>query len=390
MVDKDKNKFKKVDKTETPKIVQGGDVLKIREQLNLRFNSQIAPEVKNKEIFIIPTGILSMDLAIGNGGLVTGRVMDIFGWEGTGKTLMCMTIGGYIQRCDKRDSGGNVVKRTVAFLDAEGTFSKKFASSAGMDPDSLILVQSTPEKILSGEDYFDIMAMLIGQGVDYIIVDSCPALTPMQVMMNDMGQGQKATLSQLMSQGLNKITPLVNASGQTLVHFINQKRQRPMSGFKQDPETETGGNALKFYSSYRFKIVRTEDIIKQVLGVDGQLRNKKVGVRSCVSIIKNKTAPEPPVVTGTTYHFEFDVYFEPFKDGNGIEYHRGVDIVKDYFDTGVRSGVIKQAGAWFSFGNIKAQGEIDFIKKVREKPEIMADIRTEVFAKMGTVSSSIQ
>jgi len=375
---------KKKDKDKSiPTISQSGDIQDIRGIINDRFKASVAQEVKDRSTVIIPTGILSMDLAVGNGGLIAGRVMDIYGWEGTGKTLMCLTIGGYIQQCTKQDKNGKTVNRLVAFLDAEGTFDKKFASSAGLNTDNVILVQSNDKKILSGEDYFDVICLLLGQGVDYIIIDSCPALTPTQVMINDTGQGQKATQAQLMSGGLQKITPLVNSNGQTLVHFINQKRGRPMSQQWQSPETETGGNALKFFSSYRFEVIHADDIIKQVLGADGVYRQKKVGVTSRVRIIKNKTCPIPSYLSGASYHFEFDVYFEPFKDENGIEYHRGVDVVKDYCSVGVRCGVIKQTSSWFSFGSIKANGEIALIQKIRENPSVMGEIRGEVFDKMG-------
>lgn len=379
--------MKKRDKNqECPTISQSGDVNKIRELINNNYKANIAQEVKDRPTIIQSTGILSMDLAVSNGGIILGRIADIFGWESTGKTLICMTMGGYVQRCTKLDKDGKTVNRVVAFLDVEGTFSKSFGASAGLDTDQLILVQSTPEKILSGEDFFDIMVTLIGQGVDLVILDSCPALNPSQIMMNEMGQGQKAAVSQLMSSGLNKLTPIVNANGKTLVCFINQKRGRPMSKPWESPETETGGNALKFYSSYRFEVTDAQDIIKKVLGIDGIFREKKVGVTSKVRLIKNKTAPIPPYLPSTNYHFEFDVYFEPFKDDTGIEYHRGVDIIKDYCQTGIRVGVIKQTSSWFSFGTIKANGEAALIQKIKEQPDIMNEIRGEVFDKMGVIS----
>ena len=246
---------------------QSGDILSIRKKLNDRYKTQVAPEIKDKPIIIIPAGILSLDLAIGNGGFVAGRVLDIYGWEGVGKTLMCLAIAGYIQRCTKYDSQGNIVQRVAAMLDAEGTFSKQFAASAGVDTENLILIQSTPDKILSGEDYFDIMTTLVSMGVDYMIVDSCPALVPSTVIINDTGEGKLASQAQLMSMGLAKNTPYINACGQTLVHFVNQMRGKPMDIYKT--EQETGGNALKFYSSYRFKVVRAVPILKKVLGADG-------------------------------------------------------------------------------------------------------------------------
>jgi len=382
--------MKKKDEKVAPTISQSGDVKKIRDTLNTQLKANVAQEIKEKPTIVLSSGILSMDLAVSNGGLVLGRVMDIFGWEGTGKTLMCMTIGGYIQRCTKLDKDGKAVNRVVAFLDAEGTFSRSFAASAGLNTDELILVQSTPEKIISGEEYFDIMATLIGLGADYIILDSCPALNPSQVMMNVTGHGQKSPIGQLMSSGLNKITPIVNANGQTLVHFINQKRGRPMAKPWESSEIETGGNALKFYSSYRFEVVHAEDIHKNVLGADGVYREKKVGVTSKVRIIKNKTAPIPPYLPSVNYHFEFDVYFEPFKDETGMEYHRGVDVVKDFVATGIRTGVIVQKSSWFSFGPISANGEQAMILKVRDKPETMNEIRAEVFDKMNGKTPKVE
>lgn len=367
-------------------ISQSGDIQAIRTALNTKYKSSIAPEVKDKPVVILPSGILSMDLAIGNCGFVAGRVMDIYGWEATGKTLLCLCIAGYIQRCSKYDASGKIVKRVVAMLDAEGTFSNQLARSVGLDTDNLILIQSTPDKILSGEDFFDIMVVLIGMGVDYIIVDSCPALTPATIMINETGQGQKATKGQLMAMGLEKITPLVNANGQTLIHFINQVRGKPMDLYKH--EQETGGNALKFFSSYRFQVTKAIDINKKVLGADNAYREKKVGVTSCVRIVKNKTAPEPPHIPGTTYHFEYDVYFESFKDEFGIEYHRGVDVVKDYVLTGLRAGVIVQKSSWYSYGDKKANGMNDFISMIKEQPEILGKIREDVFTKMGSLPIS--
>jgi len=384
---------KKKSKKSSPKkkddaivLSQSGDISLLRETLNKIYDTEIAPVVVDKPTIIMPAGILSLDLAVGCGGLVAGRVLDIFGWEGTGKTLLCLAIAGYIQRCTKIDSNGNEVQRVAAMLDAEGTFSKAFADSAGVDTKNLILVQSTPKKILSGEDYFDILTVLVSSGVDYIIVDSCPALVPTKVIQDGTGEGKLASQAQLMSNGLQKNTPIISACGQTLVHFVNQMRGKPMDIYKT--EQETGGNALKFYSSYRFRVVRAEDIIKKVLGADGVYREKKVGVTSCVRIKKNKTAPIPAYIPGTTYHFEFDVYFEEFKDDTGMEYNRGVDVVKDYCETGIRTGVIKQAGSWFNFGNIKGQGRDDLYKKVRMDPQIMTEIRNEVFDMMGGVPTS--
>ncbi len=369
-------------------IRQSGNVEEIRAKLNEDYKSLIAPPVEDKPAIILPTGILSFDLAIGNSGFVGGRIADIFGWEATGKTLTCLAIGAYIQRCTKIDIFGKVVNRVVAMLDAEGTFSYNVAVSVGMDTENLILVQSTPDKILTGEDFFDIMVMLVGLGVDYVIVDSCPALAPSQIVLNATGQGQKATRAQLMTAGLEKLTPIVNANGQTVVHFINQMRGKPMAQKWESSEYETGGNALKFFSSYRFMVVKAEDINKKVLGSDNIFREKKVGVTSCVRIKKSKVASIPAPIPSTTYHFEFDVYFESFKDESGVEFHRGVDVVKDYALTGIRTGVIEQKGSWYNFGDIKGQGFDDLMNKLRIQPEVLGKIRDEVFVKMGHAPTS--
>ena len=380
------NKKRAQDKAQdlSKSLTTSGDIEAIRAAVNTQIKANVAQEVCDKPTIVIPSGILSMDLAVGNGGLVGGRVMDIFGWEGTGKTLMCMTIGGYIQRCTKVDpKSGKIVPKTVAFLDAEGTFNRQFAISAGMDPDKVILVQSTPEKLMTGEDFFNAMKILLMMGVDYTILDSCPALLPSQALVNDIGQGQKATVAQLLSEGIKMSSSLAAATGQSLIHYINQKRGRPMAGPYQKSEIETGGNALKFYSSYRFEVVGAEDIEKNVLGVDGQYRNKKVGVNSKVRIIKNKTCPIPPYLASTSFHFDFDVYFEEFRDDEGLDYIRGVDVVKDFVETGVRAGVIKQQSSWFSFGSLKGNGKASLIKQIKENPTVLNEIRGEVFQAMG-------
>jgi recombination protein RecA len=375
---------------EQASIPKEGTTTEIRDALNKQFGTTVAPVIVEKPPVVVPTGILSMDLAVGNCGLLGGRIMDIHGWEGTGKTLLCLTIAGYIQKCSKVNHKNEVVPKQAAFLDAEGTFSKAFAESAGVNTDELILVESTPEELLSGEKYFDAMFLCLKMGVDYIILDSCPALIPDQVMINEMDQGQKAPEAQLLSRGIKIATGRASSNGTSLVHFINQKRSKPMAQKWERNEIETGGNALKFYSSYRFDVVSHEDIIKKVLGVDGQYRAKKVGVNSRVRIIKNKTAPIPSELPSKNYHFDFDVYFEDFIDDEKIEYRRGVDVAKDFMETGIRTGVVKQSSSWFSFSTINANGRPAFVKALKEQPAIMGEIRDEVFAKMGIAPTAIE
>jgi recombination protein RecA len=364
----------------------------LRAELNIKFKDVASPAA-DKPISVMSTGILSMDLAIDNGGYLTGRVSDINGWEGTGKTMLCMAIGGAVQRQTKTikiknkdgDLKDKVVKRIVAFVDAEGTFSKSFAESVGLSTDSevFILIQSTPDEILYGEKYFDIMKDLIAGGVDYIIVDSCPALTPKQVIVNEIGQGQKAPLSQLMASGLSAVTPLINAFGQTHLQFINQRRGKPMASQYEASEQETGGNALKFYSSYRFQVINHEDIVKNVLCADGSYSSMVVGVTSRVKITKNKTSSIPACMPGKSYHFEYDVYFESFEADDGVVYSRGVDIIKDFVETGVRTGVIQQNSSWFKFGELNCNGKAELTLELRNKPEILGQIREAVYAKMS-------
>lgn len=366
-----------------------GDIDTIRSEINASIGASVAQEVKDRPIAVVPSGILSMDLAVGNGGLVGGRICDVYGWEGTGKTLVNLTIGGYIQRCQKYDSKGNLVSKSVAFLDAEGTFDRKFALSAGLDPDQIILVQSTPDKLMTGEDFFNAMKLLLQWGIDYIILDSCPAIMPAQALVNEVGgQGQKATSAQLLSEGIKMSSTFAAATGRSIVSYINQKRGRPMATMWQKSEYETGGNALKFYSSYRFEVVGHEDIVKNVETINGTFTSKIVGVNSRIRIIKNKTSPLPAFLPSKNYHFDFDVYFEEFRDDEGVEYIRGVDVVKDFVDTGVRAGVVKQSSSWFSFADLKGNGKAQLIKQLKERPEYLNQIRGEVFQAMGIEDSS--
>jgi recombination protein RecA len=362
----------------------------LRDNINTHFGANIAVEVSEREVMITPTGILSMDLALGNGGVLGGRIIDTWGWEATGKTLLTLTIGGYIQRCMKplkengkvvKDKDGNIkmVPKIVAFLDAEGTFSPKFAQSAGVITDKLILVRSTPDRILSGEDYFETAIRLVQADVDYIIIDSCPALTPRQVIVNQFGFAQKASTAQLMSEGLKMITPILNSSSNSIVHFINQIRGRPMAQTWQSPTTPTGGEALKFYSSYRLEVVHSEDITKKVLTTDGSYQPLKVGVNVGIKIHKNKTASEPQTLPSKNYHFDLDIYFMEFQGDDGLVYNRGVDLVKDSIVTGVRLGVIKQKSSWFSFGEINENGMTALVGAIKSNPTIMGQIREAVF-----------
>jgi len=371
---------KKDDKEKKPeiRILTISNIELLRGSINDLCKSQVSMPAVDRPVIIVSTGILSMDLAVGNGGLLGGRIVDTWGEVATGKTLLAMTVGGYIQRCYKQHDGKEVSK-IVAFLDAEGTFMVKFAQSAGMDTDTLLLVRSTTDKILAGEDYFEIIIKLVQANVDYVIVDSCPALVPRAVILNQFGLAQKATTASLMSEGLKMLTPILNSSSNSIVHFINQIRGRPMHAQWEAAMAPTGGEALKYYSSYRLEVWASEPIIKKILLADGTYQSRRVGVRAGIRLYKNKTTTLPEMLPGKSYHFEYDVYFIEHQDEDGLVFGRGVDVIKDYVDTGVRTGVIKQRSSWFSFGSINENGQVALTKAIRSQPAIMAEIRNEVF-----------
>ena len=200
------------------KRVEGvSDLNKIRSSLNTLLKGTVASEKSDRsdDVTIYPSGILSLDLAIKNGGLLAGRIIDAWGKQGAGKTINTLTIGAHMQR--------NGYK--FAFVDAEGTWSDTFAMSAGVDVDNVILVRHPKDRApLTGEEFFTIIETLVQQGVEFIVVDSCPALVPSLTFQNQVGEGQKAQNAQLMSDGLKKLTPIVASYGNSCVWFINQLR----------------------------------------------------------------------------------------------------------------------------------------------------------------------
>lgn len=319
--------------------------------------------INPQEIQVIKygTGILSLDLALGTGGLYGGRIVNCFGWEGTGKTLTAMAIAGEVQR-----QGG-----TVAFLDAEGTFSPPFAAAVGMDMSSLIYLRSMPDRVMAGEDFLEAARVLIAQGIDFIIVDSAAALVPSQRLQQAFGEGQQATQARMLSDELQKMTQYLSASQRTVVWFTNQMRGKPMEmfGAKEGP---TGGNALPFYMSYGFHMMKVKDIIKKVRVSENNFQEKVVGVQVSLRVVKNKTAPKPvePVL--------FDVYtgFNTLEDGTKLT--PGIDIIRDVFETGTKLNVITRSGAWYQHGDLRGQGAEDFCDSLRQSPDAVSNIRAAV------------
>ncbi|MCK5071870.1 MAG: recombinase RecA [Bacteriovoracaceae bacterium] len=289
----------------------------------------------------ISTGCLSLDIALGVGGIPQGRIIEIYGPESSGKTTLTLHIAAECQK-----AGG-----TVAFIDAEHALDTTYAAKLGIDVPNLLISQ--PD---CGEQALEICDMLVRSGaVSLLIIDSVAALTPKAELEGDMGDSHMGLQARLMSQALRKLTGSISRSNTTVI-FINQLRMKIGVMFG-NPETTTGGNALKFYSSVRMDI-RKIGTIK-----DG---DEFIGNRTKVKIVKNKIAPP-------FKHVEFD-----------IMYGLGISKTGDILDLAVKEKIIAQAGSWFSYNNNKiAQGRENSKKFLSENPDIMNKIKKEIFAKHG-------
>jgi recombination protein RecA len=367
------------DKDDKKKAVpHGKDLMSLKDAINTYFKNDVgrmASDAGDKIniTHLYSTGILSLDKYLGIGGLLGGRIVNSFGHEGTGKTLTALTIAAHIQKTVFTPCPGNANgEGRVAFLDAEGSYSPEMAKSVGVDTSKLLIYQSTPERILTGEDYFDIIKILIQNNIELIIVDSAPALVPSSRMNAVLGQGQKATHAAMMAEGLQTITPLLNGFKRSVVYIINQMRMKPMQMFGS-PEGATGGEALKFFESYALEVKKRGDIIKKVLNSTGQYEERRIGVTVEAKLNKNKTASIPcdPI--------QYDVYFENVIDEQGVTYYTGVDVYKDVVQVGIMTGVIEKSSSWYNYGLIKGNGEANFIELLRAAdPTVMQEIRTKV------------
>jgi recombination protein RecA len=290
---------------------------------------------------VISTGSIALDIALGIGGLPRGRVIEIYGPEASGKTTLALQVVAEMQK-----QGG-----TASFIDAEHALDVAYAKRIGVNTDDLLISQ--PD---SGEQALDITEILVrSAAVDIVVVDSVAALVPRAEIEGEMGDAHMGLQARLMSQALRKLTATISKSMTTVV-FINQIRQKIGIMFG-NPETTTGGNALKFYSSIRLDIRRIASI------KDGQ---EVVGSRTRVKIVKNKLAPPFKEV-------EFDIIF-----GQGIS--REGDVV----DLGTDMGIIERAGTWYSYGDSRiGQGREnakDFLKK---HPEVMKEIEDKILAQVA-------
>jgi len=289
----------------------------------------------------IPTGSISFDLALGIGGFPRGRVVEIYGPEATGKTTLALHV---IAEAQKR--GGQ-----AAFIDAEHALSPTYAAKIGIDIDNLLISQ--PD---FGEQALEIAEVLVRSGaVDVIVVDSVAALVPKAELEGEMGDAHMGLQARLMSQALRKLTAIV-ARSKTCFIFINQIREK-IGIFIGNPETTTGGRALKFYASLRVD-VRRLSVIK-----DGE---SVVGNRAKVKIVKNKMAPP-------FREAQFDIIF-----GEGIS--REGDLVDVGFDT----GILDKAGTWYSYkGERLGQGRENVKKLFKENAKLASELEAEVRAKVG-------
>jgi recombination protein RecA len=288
------------------------------------------------DIPVIPSGSLALDAALGVGGIPRGRVIEIYGPEASGKTTLALHVVASAQR-----SGGE-----AAFVDAEHALDPTYARQLGVNTDDLLIAQ--PD---SGEQALEITDVLVRSGaLDVVVVDSVAALVPQAEIDGDMGDPQMGLQARLMSQAMRKLTGIIHKT-KTCVIFINQIRQK-IGVFFGNPETTTGGNALKFYASVRLDIRRL-DAIKA-----GQ---EIVGNRTRVKIVKNKVAPPFKQV-------EFDIMY-----GTGISY------TGELLDLAVQYEIIKKSGAWFSHGEERiGQGRDNAKTYLDEHPEIAVGIEAQV------------
>ncbi|MCE9540030.1 MAG: recombinase RecA [Bacteroidetes bacterium] len=289
-----------------------------------------------ENIEVIPTGSLSLDIALGIGGLPKGRVIEIYGPESSGKTTLTLHAIAEVQK-----AGG-----IAAFIDAEHAFDRTYAEKLGVDTENLLISQ--PD---NGEQALEIAENLIRSGaIDIIVIDSVAALVPKSEIEGEMGDSKMGLHARLMSQALRKLTGTISKTGCCCI-FINQLREKIGVMFG-NPETTTGGNALKFYASVRLDIRRIGQI------KDG---DAVVGNRTRVKVVKNKVAP-------------------PFRQAEfDIMYGEGISKVGEIVDLGVENNIIKKSGSWFSYGETKLGQGRDSVKSLfNDNPDLTEEIEFKI------------
>lgn len=293
-------------------------------------------ESRKVDIDVIPTGSVSLDIALGVGGIPRGRIIEIFGPESSGKTTLALHIVAQAQK-----KGG-----LAAFIDAEHAMDPEYAKAIGVQLDELLISQ--PD---TGEQALEIAETLVrSNAVDIIVIDSVAALVPKAEIEGDMGDSHMGLQARLMSQALRKLTGAINKSN-TILIFINQIRMK-LGVMFGNPETTTGGNALKFYSSIRLDVRRQTQIKDE---------DNVIGNRTQVKVVKNKVAPPFKIA-------EFDLLY-----GHGISYEG------DLLDVGAGIGVIQKSGSWYVYGPEKiGQGRENAKEYLRKNPKILQEIDKKI------------
>ena len=298
-----------------------------------------------KKIPAISTGALSIDLALGIGGVPKGRVIEIYGPEASGKTTLSLHVAAEAQK-----AGG-----VAAFIDAEHALDPVYARALGVDVDELLVSQ--PD---TGEQALEIADMLIQSGgVDLVVIDSVAALVPKAEIEGEMGDTHVGLQARLMSQALRKLTGSINKSGTTVI-FINQIREK-IGVMWGSPETTSGGRALKFYSSVRIDVRRIETL---------KVGPEQIGNRVRAKIVKNKVAP-------------------PFKEAEfDIMFGQGISREGSLLDVAVEHGIARKAGAWFTYDEVQlGQGKENSKRFLRENPDLALQLETDVYKAVGLIES---
>jgi recombination protein RecA len=316
-------------------------IMQIEKQFGKGSIMRLGDESKIVQIEAISTGSLELDIALGIGGVPRGRVVEIYGPESSGKTTLTLHIVAEAQKL-----GG-----VAAFIDAEHALDPKYAGKLGVKTDELLVSQ--PD---TGEEALEIVEALVRSGaVDIIVIDSVAALVPKAEIDGDMGDSHMGLQARLMSQALRKLTAVI-AKSKTSVIFINQIRMKIGVMFGS-PETTTGGNALKFYSSVRLDIRKVETL---------KSGEEAVGNRVRVKVVKNKVAP-------------------PFRQAEfDIMYDSGISRSGDILDLGVRLEIVKKSGTWFSYGDERiGQGRENAKKYLSDNPAVAQEIEEKIKAAAG-------
>lgn len=316
-------------------------MLQIQKQFGKGAIMKLGDEEARLNVQAISTGCLSLDIATGIGGIPKGRITEIFGPESSGKTTIALHIIAEAQK-----TGGK-----AAFIDAEHALDPEYASKLGVDVDELLVSQ--PD---TGEQALEICEMLVRSGaVDVIVIDSVAALVPRAEIQGEMGDSHMGLQARLMSQALRKLAGVINKS-HTSVVFINQLREKVGIMFG-NPETTTGGRALKFYSSIRLDVRKIENI---------KSGDELLGSKTRVKVVKNKVAP-------------------PFKQSEvDIMYGKGISKEGDVLDCGVQEKIIDKAGAWYSYdGNRIGQGRENVKQYLKENPAMILEIENKVKDALG-------